>query len=1040
MPKTLKLHYHFSNQLATPQQIGMVAPQISTLWNQGRGYGTRADRGEYSDQAWRDAGFSGGNWLYLLLHQIMRKPSSVYGFTPNQLTPDQATFNLLPEEAFLHTSNAIDPTTGKLYTSNRINYTVTYDGNPVEFVHTDPGSQALRDWMVDRVEGYLAQYPLVHGIGWDNISASLRKVKSREGMSGIKVYSGTGEEYNDFTFAQAVIGLLQYLKDNVTPPAGRVYLQGGNLIEQIWNSSSSPTTLYTSYSSCLDWILDESDTGWPMYGGNYSASEINHHINQNIAWLAANPNKMLSLDFQSSSAYENDTVGMREAVAIGLLVTPTTNTVVLNGVTMTRLTIRFTNASRYRFMWFYPDYEVDLGAPLGAAVQAGNVWYRLYERGRVDYNSSTRVGSVTVGSTPPPTTGFVVRKVAVTKQLGDGTTNTSIPAALRPDDSIENDTLLIKVQAGNANAVFTVPGTWTYIGRGQSNSSIASAIYLRRVAAGEPASYAVSINMPVFLHVEIGGYGGVKNNPTVQHIARFVSNGNADGATGTVTTLEDAILVALHSMNWGYTNIQSAPNNWTPRNLDRASTSPQTSSRYDIRDSSPGPKGPFPFTIEDPATTIIHLIALPLDVAAPPAAQAEPKLRGVGPIAICDAGTTFSTSGTPGIQYPNVDIQAGDAVLLHIYHRNTGSVEFVSVTTGPTGFTPRLDTPDGFDSTMRTYTRIAAGTEDNTYVTSTVLGTAVDAVAFISVWYDVDPTDPFFGFSGSVQPSQTATTMASIAAAPKNSKILMVTGIQSASYAHLPPGTMAEHLDGPSNAAISASISLSSETWTPAGGASTGDTGTRTGTVAPGGTPTASKSIVHGIVLKPKPGVVAPTAPSGLTGTPSVDIDGLPRATLNWTDNSTSETSLTVWRAPGSTSAFVAIATLPANTTLFPDPKVGFGEEYRYYVQANNSAGSSSSAVVSVILPNIVSITATNVSSGIRLILDLGQVKKGEIVIEVFTAALGWMVWDSFDASLVNGPIIYADALPATEYQIRAAIVTASGQSPYVLRDRKSVV
>ncbi|HJQ99022.1 MAG TPA: fibronectin type III domain-containing protein [Candidatus Polarisedimenticolaceae bacterium] len=86
------------------------------------------------------------------------------------------------------------------------------------------------------------------------------------------------------------------------------------------------------------------------------------------------------------------------------------------------------------------------------------------------------------------------------------------------------------------------------------------------------------------------------------------------------------------------------------------------------------------------------------------------------------------------------------------------------------------------------------------------------------------------------------------------------------------------------------------------------------------------------------PPLQPPTAPSGLAvvGKSSTTID------VSWVDNADSETAYEVERAPGGTTSFVNIASLPANGVSYHDTGLTPSTAYAYRVRATNGAGPSS--------------------------------------------------------------------------------------------------
>src|SRR3989442_4574672 len=107
-----------------------------------------------------------------------------------------------------------------------------------------------------------------------------------------------------------------------------------------------------------------------------------------------------------------------------------------------------------------------------------------------------------------------------------------------------------------------------------------------------------------------------------------------------------------------------------------------------------------------------------------------------------------------------------------------------------------------------------------------------------------------------------------------------------------------------------------------------------------------------------------PAAPTSLTATP---VSGS-QINLTWSDNATNEDGFRIEQCQGAgCSAFVEIATVPANVTTYQDAGLTLGTSYSYQVRAYNAAGTSGYSNVATAIPNDVAapanLTATGVSS-----------------------------------------------------------------------------
>ena len=96
------------------------------------------------------------------------------------------------------------------------------------------------------------------------------------------------------------------------------------------------------------------------------------------------------------------------------------------------------------------------------------------------------------------------------------------------------------------------------------------------------------------------------------------------------------------------------------------------------------------------------------------------------------------------------------------------------------------------------------------------------------------------------------------------------------------------------------------------------------------------------------PQVTPPSAPTGLVATA---VSGN-RVDLTWTDTSSNETGFRVLRCVGGKcTPIVTLVSLPAGSTSFSDLTVQPRTIYRYRIQAYNSAGVASSAIVKATTP-----------------------------------------------------------------------------------------
>jgi hypothetical protein len=57
---------------------------------------------------------------------------------------------------------------------------------------------------------------------------------------------------------------------------------------------------------------------------------------------------------------------------------------------------RYADGNNYREPWWYTNYEIDLGRPLGLLYSQDGVWIRNFEHGLVTVNPSNHTGEITI--------------------------------------------------------------------------------------------------------------------------------------------------------------------------------------------------------------------------------------------------------------------------------------------------------------------------------------------------------------------------------------------------------------------------------------------------------------------------------------------------------------------------------------------------------------------------------------------------------------------------------------------------------------------
>lgn len=868
--------------------IATGADEHSVFIAQGRGYNNE-------ETAYRNAGFTGLILTYQLMCQIQRETSG-YGFTGNQLTTSQAVFNLLPASAFLYKDSA---------RTQRIYYSVFYNGIEVKFAWMDPGSTAYRTWVRDRVNALLQAYPNTQGVFWDNYSHGLDQVT---GDGATTVYPGSaGSAYTADTFFAAHNGMAAYLRDNVTPRSGEVFLQAANIIHQ------TSTTDWTQIP--IQGIFDESIVGYTNINAFWSASRMDHVISTALAFLAQGSDKFVMAIGQLPGS--TSTALNRYALAASLLLQPTANTTTINGYTFPRLTYRGTNYNSYGRNWVFDEYAVALGNPTGPATGSSGNYTRTFERGTVAINATTHTGTITVTGTAPGTGGggYVFRSYNETEAAA-GTTGTTSLGITKPTGTALDDLLVALITCRSATAVFTPPSGWVLRERVQSSGTLASEVYTKVATGSEPASYTWTINANADIGGGIGCYDGIDTTNPVMEVAGQYNSGSSIAFPAITTTAESAV-VALAGMAYAF-NGAAAPTGYVSRFAQQHPTIQVSSVWFDRLLSTVEPS--YSATATPNFTPVSNAaFHLALHLAAPTVAPAIITYRAAA-TANSDTVTSFA------INKPTGTLQ-DDLMLAGIAIRNTGAVSEVTVTP-PSGWTLILRTQQAFDYALLSFYKVAGSSEPASYTWT--LGTATDATGGIASYDNVDTSAPIEASAASDNtPASTTATAPSISGTANNLLVILY-GMNGITGDFSTPTGMTERFDTGA-ALVSVSAALSDVILS-----GSGATGARTSTIS-----YSSESMGQAISLKAAPSVSIPTAPSGLSATPAGQT-----MILAWTDNAGNEDAYRVYRAISTTASFIQVATLSANSTTYTDTDGIPGTAYDYFVQATNAAGSASSSTV----------------------------------------------------------------------------------------------
>jgi hypothetical protein len=239
------------------------------------------------------------------------------------------------------------------------------NGQPIkssdDTYHMDPGSEGYRHFFLERVR------ELHETHGWDdlfldNVEASPFKMV-KDGTTLLK--------YPDAqSYADAVEGFLNNLRQGYFEPRGKkIY---GNIV------SLDDDHVFDQYIQHLDGAMIESfATDWE--DGFRDPDDWEEQMDQVQNGLSQG--KTLILVAQGT---QGDMALQKFAYASYLLLADG------NAV------FRYTNSDNYRDLWWYENYELDLGPPLGARYEKNGGWRRDFTNGYVTVNPESNQAEIVV--------------------------------------------------------------------------------------------------------------------------------------------------------------------------------------------------------------------------------------------------------------------------------------------------------------------------------------------------------------------------------------------------------------------------------------------------------------------------------------------------------------------------------------------------------------------------------------------------------------------------------------------------------------------
>lgn len=227
------------------------------------------------------------------------------------------------------------------------------------FALMDPGNQEWREYFLNRAI-YFQENMGWEGVFLDNVEASLDKHKNEV----LQNYP-TVESYQE-----AVEGFLAYLYQSYFQPQGRPLF--ANVIKL------NDYDVWFRYLDYLDgamveaWAVDWRDNyRWPdTWNEHLELAEKTQALGKEIILI--------------SQGYPDNTDRQQYALVSYLLIT--------DG----KAYFRYSLADNHQQIWLYPNYELELGTPLGPRYQDGNEWRRDFSNGTVSLDPDEHTATITL--------------------------------------------------------------------------------------------------------------------------------------------------------------------------------------------------------------------------------------------------------------------------------------------------------------------------------------------------------------------------------------------------------------------------------------------------------------------------------------------------------------------------------------------------------------------------------------------------------------------------------------------------------------------
>jgi Hypothetical glycosyl hydrolase family 15 len=229
------------------------------------------------------------------------------------------------------------------------------------FYYMDPGQPGFRAFWLERAREIQITYKW-DGLFLDNVEASLLKY---EQMS-----VNLAKYPDDASLVMAVEEFLKYLDTNYFTPENRPVM--GNII-----SLNDPQVWYRYLQYMDGAMLENFGVDWYDY---FSRDEWEQQMS-----LIATSQEMKKTALLVSQGTQDDLQRQEFSFASYLLLSDS------------QASFRYTHHSAYDKVWWYKDYEIDLGKPLGVMHKEGEEWWtRSFEHGLVKVNPSNHTSAIIV--------------------------------------------------------------------------------------------------------------------------------------------------------------------------------------------------------------------------------------------------------------------------------------------------------------------------------------------------------------------------------------------------------------------------------------------------------------------------------------------------------------------------------------------------------------------------------------------------------------------------------------------------------------------